>query len=74
MKSRNGRSGVGRIGVGALFIVLGALGSCDNTDVLTGVGPQQSQAQKAKVSVGTDSTSRSPEDECHWLDGQWVCN
>lgn len=75
MESRTGRSWVARLGVAALFAVFGALGSCDtDSEDLTGVGPRRSEApRKAKVSVNADSTRDSTEDECYWVEGQWIC-
>lgn len=74
MKSWNGRSRLMRIEVSAMFIIISAVSNCDMQDP-TDVSPREVQSpQKAQVPMRADSTGSSTEDNCYWIDGQWICN
>lgn len=72
MESRSHRSWSRQIGVAAMFIFIG-MSSCDTEDP-TDVRPEETQApENAQVSAKADSTGSSTEDNCYWVDGQWIC-
>lgn len=73
MKGRFGRSGSKRFVVATLVAVIGGSASCA-TDDPAGVAPQDAEAlRKPRVSVSADSTGNPPDDNCRWVDGQWIC-